>query len=267
MLTSTEKQIYDAKHFIHRSGAALASISQSQSLASAYSDSCYNPIYQSSMIYDTKLMNEYYNNEQILYFTQAGLEKCQVFIVNNIVYRDNLSKYNSETSLDRTNGNGDMIVMDDSGNTFIHPKQRDIVHHSSFLSGNAISFAGLINVEDGNIKNLVIHSGHYNPGSNELYNFQTGSDRNCISLDSPEELIVSTTINKTITDIKQQIWNQRMFFVYPEAGSIIFGGKTLANDLQLKKSHLNDGCIVWLKAGGYPSRNHYYKKIKIRFVA
>src|SRR5438105_10085414 len=122
-----------------------------------------------------------------------------------------------------------MIVMDEMGNTFIHPKRRDILHHSSFFSGNAVAFAGLIMVKDGIIHNLLIYSGHYSPGCNELYNFQNEADRNRISIESLEELIISRQITKTIFDLKSIIQKQTSLFAYIEGSSIIFNGKSISN--------------------------------------
>lgn len=266
MFTSNEKQKYDAIHFKRKAEIALQSIAISESLSSAYSDTWIKPIHRGDIVYDTKQMNAKYNNEKVLYFTLQGLEEYQVFYINGLIYKSDLTKYTSEESLNRIDGNGDMIVMDEIGNTFIHPKKREIIHHSSFFSGESVAFAALIICEDGVIKNLCVRSGHYSPDGNELFNFQSESTCRHTTCDQPEELIIYKSNTKTIADVKEKIWEQRIFFAYPEAGSILYNGRVLGNDFCIDKLNPMHGSIFWLKASGYPSGKHYYKKIKIEFM-
>ncbi len=55
---------------------------------------------------------------------------------------------------------GEMIIMDRLGNLFIALKERGIVHHSSFFSGNTVAFAGLCFIENGKIQTVLCYSGH-----------------------------------------------------------------------------------------------------------
>jgi hypothetical protein len=41
-------------------------------------------------------------------------------------------------------------------------------HHSSFMAGAAVKCAGMISIDNGKIKSVVNHSGHYRPGDNAL---------------------------------------------------------------------------------------------------
>ena len=112
--TSTEKQSYDPTYFRKRF------ISIAEKLPDRSGKLCeflrvrrpstlYSPDF-SVQEYSTREMEEDYANEQVTYLTQEGLEKAQVFIVNNTVFRADLSRYSSSEPVNETMGTGDMIV-------------------------------------------------------------------------------------------------------------------------------------------------------------
>lgn len=120
--------------------------------------------------YSTKAMNEIYQDERVLYLTQKGLKKYQVFYAQGKLYDMHHLPYQSRVPFNAAAGNGDMIVMDSLGNLFIHPKVRGVMHHSSFFSAAPLLFAGICSVERGNITNLLTYSGHHAPSKNESEN-------------------------------------------------------------------------------------------------
>lgn len=132
--------------------------------------------------------------EKIKFFTRSGLEKCQVFIVNGKFYHydanTRLVLYNSgKVVLDGVTG--DIIVMDQQGNIFIHPKELGYIHHSSFFSQKPIAFGAMVRIKNGELvrsdftkdnlnkvtlfpkrvqgsdclDGLFYYSGHYDPSS------------------------------------------------------------------------------------------------------
>src|SRR6185295_3655972 len=109
--------------------------------------------------YPLRAMRAEYASEQISYFTNEGLHKNQVVIVDGEIQTINNNTYS-------TNGE-QMVVMDRHGNVFTYPKERGIVHHSSFFSGEDLAFAGLWEVASGRIARLKVYSGHYLPGPAE----------------------------------------------------------------------------------------------------
>ncbi len=134
--------------------------------------------------YTKKSMEDIYSDEKILYLTPTGLKKHQVFFVQSTLYNVDNKPYQSTAVFKESSGDGDMIVMDNLGNLFIHPKIRGLIHHSSFFSGSPLSFAGICYVEGGSIKNLLTYSGHYTPGEQEKKNWST-----MLSVDALKEAI------------------------------------------------------------------------------
>lgn len=132
------------------------------------------------------------DGEKIKFLTRSGLEKCQVFLINQHFYQYNesgaLVLYNSEpAALDGVTG--DIIVMDPKGNIFIFPKEMGKIHHSTFFSQKPIAFGAMVRIKDGVLVNsagerdtldavdlfpqrvrgqdyprgLMYYSGHYDP--------------------------------------------------------------------------------------------------------
>lgn len=157
-------------------------------------------VYPAKTNYDVLSMNPAYTSgagEKIRFFTRSGLEKSQVFLVNGGFYHyDEVGKlvlYNSApTKLDGVTG--DIIVMDQRGNIFIHPKEMGFIHHSSFFSQKAIAFGAMVRIENGRLikanrmidrlksvtlfpervrgenfpRGLMYYSGHYDPHTGSL---------------------------------------------------------------------------------------------------
>lgn len=108
-----------------------------------------------------KSLEEDHSGEKVLYLTTAGLKKNQVFLFRGTLYRVDNEPYQSTTSSKESAD--DMIVMDNMGNLFIHPKTQCLIQHSSFFESSSLSFAGTCFVENGKIKNLL----RYNVSDNQ----------------------------------------------------------------------------------------------------
>ena len=64
---------------------------------------------------------------------------------------------------------GEVEVMDPQGNIYLSASQeRGVFHHSSFLSGQPVSTAGEIIVENGRVVMVNNVSGHYRPSEESL---------------------------------------------------------------------------------------------------
>lgn len=62
-----------------------------------------------------------------------------------------------------------IFVMGEDGKTYVSQKVRGTMHHSSFFSGDPVLSAGTIEVgSDGKISKFSNHSGHYQPGPEEI---------------------------------------------------------------------------------------------------
>lgn len=61
-----------------------------------------------------------------------------------------------------------IYVMSPDGTLYVGDKKREKFHHSSFLSGSAVIAAGSICVEEGVLKELTPHSGHYRPSDEDF---------------------------------------------------------------------------------------------------
>lgn len=130
--------------------------------------------------------------EKINFLTRQGLEKCQKFLINGKFYHypygNRLVPYSSDSRVALDGYSGDIIVMDEQGNIFIHPKEMRAIHHSSFFSQKPIAFGAMVRIKNGvivdsNLKpdtldevdlfpdrndkpsesGLMYYSGHYDP--------------------------------------------------------------------------------------------------------
>ena len=61
-----------------------------------------------------------------------------------------------------------IYVMSPDGTLYVGDKKREKFHHSSFLSGSTVIAAGSICVEEGVLKELTPHSGHYRPSDEDF---------------------------------------------------------------------------------------------------
>lgn len=168
--TSSWKQSYDAGYFLSRCAEAVRQIINKSS-NEIVKENKYFKVEFTERNFALKSMNENYTYESVSYFTKTGLEDIQVYPINGTIYNNDFNLYNSSTKLNENTGDGEMIVMDTLGNMFIAPKDRGILHHSSFFSGGPVAFAGLCDIENGKIKKLVVYSGHYSPTEKEKYAF------------------------------------------------------------------------------------------------
>ncbi|HEV8051632.1 MAG TPA: hypothetical protein VGP47_03990 [Parachlamydiaceae bacterium] len=228
---SSEKQPYDEFHFRRRYINALQKVASEWSKAKL-SDQEYFKILFSEPSFKLKRMNEQYSEESISYFTEQGLEDKQVYLINGLIYNTDLSLYNSRKPLATATGDGEMIVMDRLGSIFIAPKERGILHHSSFFSGKSVAFAALCFIEDGKIQSLVRYSGHYNPGEDEEHSFinqlQTNylvskHAFNALKIDSKGSLVQTISISS-----KEKI--EDLYDAIAELGGFLRPGLRLISD-------------------------------------
>ena len=60
-------------------------------------------------------------------------------------------------------GKGGIFVVDLYGNVAAAQKVSGAIHHSSLTGGKCCRFAGAITVEEGRVRRITPHSGHYVP--------------------------------------------------------------------------------------------------------
>lgn len=100
----------------------------------------------------------------------------------------------SRQILDTSDGPRDskwIFVLSTSKNLYVGQKKKGTFQHSSFLAGGATSAAGRLVVEDGILKAIWPHSGHYRPTEENFQEFQSFLKDNNVDLTdvkmSPDE--------------------------------------------------------------------------------
>ena len=101
--------------------------------------------------------------------SEAERRPFQIFIKNGLVYDVDGNLYDTSDAklggLGAAQGSA-LIVMDKGGNLFSSKFQEvGVFHHSSFLAGQPVAFAGEIRVLNGQIVQLSNTSGHYMPSN------------------------------------------------------------------------------------------------------
>ncbi|KAM0924412.1 hypothetical protein ACQ4PT_004904 [Festuca glaucescens] len=92
---------------------------------------------------------------------------------------------NSRQILDTSGGSRDakwIFVLSTSRNLYVGQKKKGTFQHSSFLAGGAASAAGRLVVEDGILKAIWPHSGHYRPTEENFQDFQSFLKENNVDL-------------------------------------------------------------------------------------
>ncbi|GLT40609.1 hypothetical protein SLA2020_147280 [Shorea laevis] len=85
-----------------------------------------------------------------------------------IVAEGQIKHKQTEELLDTINASKEgkwMFVMSTSKQLYVAEKKKGLFHHSSFLAGGATLAAGRLEVEQGIVKSISAHSGHYKPDS------------------------------------------------------------------------------------------------------
>jgi hypothetical protein len=114
-------------------------------------------------------MNARYTGESIYYAGHLDrVSRYQVFAYEGKLYdchgeAINTGKLNFDS--------GAMLVMDKSGHLFLTHKKRGEFHHSTFLAGQEVAYACMLEVQDGKIVQEEVWSGHYSPDDEQQAQF------------------------------------------------------------------------------------------------
>ena len=103
----------------------------------------------------------FYKGEQykknVQYFSIKQTNDAKAYVKNGRVVNKNGHNLNVK---------GAKYTMDQIGNIIIYEKHIDgVINHSSFIRAKPAASAGYIDIEDGIIKRINLHSGHYKPTS------------------------------------------------------------------------------------------------------
>lgn len=117
-------------------------------------------------------LNPTYVNEDIVFFNKTQLRDAQVFLYKGQIYRSNGKPFSTRTDIQRKGDTrvGDMVVMSVCGDLYSYPKVPGVFHHSSFLR-RGVAFAGLWEVNEGRLEEILAWSGHYTPTRMATFNF------------------------------------------------------------------------------------------------
>lgn len=109
---------------------------------------------------------------------------------------------NSRQILDTSGGPRDakwIFVLSTSKNLYVGQKKKGKFQHSSFLAGGATSAAGRLVVEDGILKAIWPHSGHYRPTEENFQEFQSFLKDNIVDL---------TDVKMSPTEEDEEFWSR-----------------------------------------------------------
>jgi len=90
--------------------------------------------------------------------TKPTRSSYEVLVYNGILV-DNLEHYPLGGSL----GKEYISVMSPTGQIYVGQQYIGVFHHSSFLAGNPVSYAGHLEIKNGIISQITARSGHYQP--------------------------------------------------------------------------------------------------------
>ncbi|EAZ04815.1 hypothetical protein OsI_26991 [Oryza sativa Indica Group] len=120
-----------------------------------------------------------------------------------VVIEDGKFMYkNSREILDTSGGPRDdkwIFVLSTSKNLYVGQKKKGKFQHSSFLAGGATSAAGRLVVEDGTLKAIWPHSGHYRPTEENFQEFQGFLKDNNVDL---------TDVKMSPTEEDEEFWSR-----------------------------------------------------------
>lgn len=148
-------------------------------------------------------------DEGVTYLNSGEREFHRVFSYNNCLYR--LSSHregvalctfdSSELIAHKDNGEA-LFVISPRGDIFVGSTSPCLFHHSSFVSGEAVFYAGTMVVDNGEVKALSDRSGHYLPW-NEHTMRMLSYFRRCGLLDSAPILTMLKAEYVYVDGVKQ----------------------------------------------------------------
>ncbi|KAG8079608.1 hypothetical protein GUJ93_ZPchr0007g5633 [Zizania palustris] len=136
-------------------------------------------------------------NQCIKYLGPQEREDYEVLIEDGkFMYKNN------RQILDTSGGPRDekwIFVLSTSKNMYVGQKKKGTFQHSSFLAGGATSAAGRLVVEDGILKAVWPHSGHYRPTEENFLEFQSFLRDNSVDL---------TDVKMSPTEEDDEFWSR-----------------------------------------------------------
>ncbi len=137
---------------------------------------------------------------------------------------------------------GAMLIMTQRGVLFLSHKIRGQIHHSTFVGGEPVAYACMLEIRDGGMTKESSWSGHYQPGEEQAEQFSRRiRDNFCI------------TYSKELTPIfLEGIWGQNPFketvFEFPNTKCVL-SGQPLLDPVRLPCNHAfnRKPLIEWLR--------------------
>jgi len=138
--------------------------------------------------FKTYQMDEFFSGEdlpesswigsQVQYLTSEERQKYQLFVHKGKLVDSSGIPFDTSTATTLWSDQGAAIcVMDEEGNLFAARDQiQGEFHHSSFLSGGPVAFAGEVVVDDGRLIAVSNKSGHYRPPGSSIEQLKTQLD-------------------------------------------------------------------------------------------
>lgn len=119
--------------------------------------------------------NSVWPGSQVKYLTAEEREKHRLQVKEGKIFDSSNQPFDTSSANTHWSSQGRAIcVMDKQGNIFASkhsPVGR--FHHSSFLSGEPVAYAGEIEVEGGNLLGISNKSGHYRPPASAVNQFKS----------------------------------------------------------------------------------------------
>ena len=140
---------------------------------------------------ENKGINSWIAPLKVKYLDEVEKLKHQLLIKEGKLFDVNGKPFNSLDLDNRFNNGKAIFVMDEYGRIFASTKNKPtFFHHSSFLAGKPVSFAGEIEVIDGIILSISNNSGHYQPGEEFLSQFFDFLNYSKVDTNSIEKILI-----------------------------------------------------------------------------
>jgi hypothetical protein len=117
-------------------------------------------------------------DKPVYYFSHEERLNSEIYIQNGRLLNHHHTPLTTNRSDHLLNEKPNIFIIDQNFKLLFHPQhQKRYIHHSSVVAGEPVRFAGSIIAENGQITEIIAHSGHYKPSLeqtlNALYWLQT----------------------------------------------------------------------------------------------
>jgi len=108
-------------------------------------------------------------DKPVYYFNREERSKSEVYIQDGLLLNQHNVPLNFTRIENPLSEKPNIFVIDQDYRLLYHPKhQKRYLHHSSIVAGEPVRFAGSIIVRNGQVIEIIAHSGHYKPSLKQI---------------------------------------------------------------------------------------------------